>query len=479
MNSKLILTELQYSSLMKFIIETKFDKMVKNIIKVGDIIRISFKGSVNNFKVISSHGGQIQMDNIDTGSTNINFRYFITQTSLEGDDLEIRRVHKIKEKNKLTDIKSWKTINVKDVLNIEVVRNGAVVDTVDTPKPTDVKQQANREKGHRGKLDTEDFKTRVDDTILVFIHKIKEGNGLIINMVNGDVISMCCVGDESGKYTFILDSDTKMGELKKWDTFGVEFGGTGEAADEDLYELNKEVIKSTDGGKTLNIMFRGFSGEKTKDIWVKGITDISQKPTCVSEDGNIDQDDTDKSEKLKHDGKKAMDMILNDPNLKAAFYTQPTLWNLFVAELSGKEATGKGIVPTLDIINKYGRNKINDELGAEFKSGKNVMFSLVGGPISIPYRDEEDKPVKPFVLNSGTNYKIRVRDYTLGDNHTVLEDGNKKYKIIVKDKTDKEDVFNCDIIKYVDTKRGIIEYPRKNVEVLFNKESDGYKPYTD
>ncbi len=121
MNKKIILTESQYKRLMDFINETPYDKVVRNVVKVGDIIRIEYRNSTSNFKVVDNTNGQIIMDNIDSGSANINYRYFISTTSLYGSDLQIRRVHKIKEKDKLNDIKSWKILDVKDIKNIEVV----------------------------------------------------------------------------------------------------------------------------------------------------------------------------------------------------------------------------------------------------------------------------------------------------------------------------------------------------------------------
>ena len=118
---KVQITETQYNRLLKILSETRYDVVINKTVKVGDTIRITYKGTTNNFKVIRNDSGQVIMDNIDAGSTNINYRYFISFTSLHGDDLEIKRVHKIKEKEKLNDIKSWTSLDVKGITNIEEI----------------------------------------------------------------------------------------------------------------------------------------------------------------------------------------------------------------------------------------------------------------------------------------------------------------------------------------------------------------------
>ncbi len=66
--------------------------------------------------------------------------------------------------------------------------------------------------------------------------------------------------------------------------------------------------------------------------------------------------------------------MLKDPNLKSAFYEQPTLWQLFVAELTGKETKGRGIIAVTDIVKKYDDDKYSKELGAKFIKDKLIFF---------------------------------------------------------------------------------------------------------
>ena len=153
MNKKIKITESQYNRLIQLMVETPFDTMTKNSIKAGDIITITWKGTKNNFKVINNTSGQIIMDNIDKGSTNINYRYFMVYTSLNGDDLQLRRVNKKKEVDKLNDTKSWSPITVKDITNIEVIRDGKVVDKVDLLSPSPEKQQKQGKKPNENMTD--------------------------------------------------------------------------------------------------------------------------------------------------------------------------------------------------------------------------------------------------------------------------------------------------------------------------------------
>ena len=481
MSKKLILTETQYDKLFIFINESRFDKVIKDVIRVGDIVRIEYKNSVSNFKVVDSVNGQIIMDNIDSGSANINYRYFITTTSLRGDDLEIRRVHKIKEKDKLKDVKLWQKLDVKDVKNIEVLRNNTVIDTVDSPEPTNIKLQTAREKGQKRKPASEEFKTKVDDVILVFLNDIKEGNGVNLNTITKEVISLCCVSRGGNKFTFTLDSDTKIDDLKNWDTFGIEFKGGGEQEYEDLYELNKDIIKTTDGGETFNILFRANSGKETKEISFNNLLNIVPTPKCISDTEETNTNDTavEKSDvdSRKEEIKDMMKVILNDPLMKKAFYRQPTLWNLLISALEGKNPKGTGIGPAMNVISQYGtakNKKILGPNGNNFKVNKNAKFEVLNKEIFI---NPTGNPYDILRLSPNAEYDAMVNEYKLGDKHLTLSNKRLGFKIIVLGSAkDAPDTFEVSIVKVVKGKKTgeIKEYP-KNAKIRFvNERGSGY-----
>lgn len=184
--------------------------------------------------------------------------------------------------------------------------------------------------------------------------------------------------------------------------------------------------------------------------------------------------DVKSDEELRKEAKAAYELILNDPLLKKAFYKKPSFWNLFVAELKGKKAIGKGILPTLQLLNRYGTNKLNDELDAEFIQGKSVSFQTYGKPYTINVED------KVFQLDAGKIYKAVVRNYKTGDNFYVLDskEGNGNgYKLYIKSKTDVPDVYKCELIRYIrKANNEIKEYNHQgDVYIKLEKKSDGYK----
>ena len=77
-------------------------------------------------------------------------------------------------------------------------------------------------------------------------------------------------------------------------------------------------------------------------------------------------------------GKKALKAITSDPKLQAAFYRQPSFWKLFMADLQGKTAPGKGIQPTLALINGYldKKNKENNPELQPFVNSEIADFML-------------------------------------------------------------------------------------------------------
>lgn len=171
--------------------------------------------------------------------------------------------------------------------------------------------------------------------------------------------------------------------------------------------------------------------------------------------------------------------VMNDPDLEKAFYTAPSLWNYFISALKNKKATGKGIYPAYQIINRHLNDKINSKLpGFTDKENKRASFYLIDD-ISIPYYQINDpKTPKTFTLYKGI-HKATVRQFEagLGDVKVLTygsSGGNYGFKIAVKKPTgDRPDEFFCDI--YVNN-RNVEEnkYKISNVRLKFLN-SDGYK----
>lgn len=175
-------------------------------------------------------------------------------------------------------------------------------------------------------------------------------------------------------------------------------------------------------------------------------------------------EETEKVKKQRMYGKKALKAITSDPQLQAAFYRQPSFWKLFMADMQGKTAPGKGIQPTLELINGYmdRKNKQNNPDLASFKMQKNadltiskpisftVKSKILGGKdetYTIPANTPGDKytafnrPSNWFDATTNTSQNSTMLEYLDKDNKL-----NFKFKIMVKPPAISADTFKCDIV---------------------------------
>ena len=456
MNKKLKITESQYNRLLNLLLETPFDALIKNTINVGDDVSITWKGSKNNFKVVDDSSGHIIMDNIDTGSTNINYRYFMAFTSLDGDDLELRRVHKTKEADKLNNVKSWSLITVKDITNIEIFRNNKLIDTIDPVSPT-----AEKELAKNGKTSTNfgpDFINDVNNNLGIILEDLKVGKGLKVILNNTEVV-FCCSGIGNGNYELELNKNKSIPSLNKWDSFSLKIN-TDEAEPDNIYELNKDLIKTTDKGLTFDIKLKVRSGVNESEIWLTKIKGISVTVSCDDHsDDELDKtkDDEIVSDKLKTDAINAFEIITKDPTLKAAFYSQPTFWQAFVAQLKGEKPKSNSILPILDILDKYNlKNDESSKFMMNFNVDKLAKFSLLK-VIDVPYKtSDKTNDSKSFTTEK---QDITVRRYVVsGADKVLIKDlGDGLFlRVLVKKEVEGEDTFECELeIGELDNKKWV------------------------
>ena len=128
MKRKIKITESQYNKLKQSLVETPFDKLAKNTIKVGDVIEINDSGKKSSFKVLQSYGGQITMEGIS--SDVVKYIYTITSTSLHGNELGGYYIDKVRYSQNPKDIKNWPKIN-KQITDFQVFRNNKLIDAAD------------------------------------------------------------------------------------------------------------------------------------------------------------------------------------------------------------------------------------------------------------------------------------------------------------------------------------------------------------
>lgn len=468
MNNKIIITESQYERLQKILLETPFDVMVKNSIEVGDTVTITWKGSQINFEVMNITSGQIIMDNIDKGSTNINYRYLLTYTSLEGDDLDLRRVHKTKESDKLDDPKSWSNINVKDITNIEVKRNGSVVDTVDPVSPSAEKLQDKNDAAGDG----DETYDEINNNLGIILDSVTLNKGLKLAFSNTEVI-FCCIGRSNNIIDLEITDNKSITSLNTWDSFSFSL-----KEGDDLFNLNKSIVKTTDDGNSFGLKLDVRSGDKTGKIWLNGIVGVSITKACDSkEDDEADLVGKEEDEFSNLDPMEVARIISGDKNLQKAFYSQPTFWELLKAEIKGEKAMGSGIITAAKLINQYKDKNINEKLGAKFVNNQKVLYRLLDYPIDIRYTDKKGVPLN-FERKVGIDYYSTVKSYMFndseGDEYKVLENSEEKSKILVKDKTDEQNVFICDIVKEYIVNDEVKTNKEEDIRIKFY-DSNGYK----
>lgn len=232
----------------------------------------------------------------------------------------------------------------------------------------------------------------------------------------------------------------------------------------DVHELDIER-----GGKVLPIPDIGGNKQPAPDATtnqddISKPVELDPNVTSPTTSGDTSTDSTEKIKKERMYGKKALKAITSDPQLQAAFYRQPSFWKLFMADMEGKTAPGKGIQPTLALINGYLDKKNvdnNPDLGS-FKMGKNSDF-IITNPITftVPSKILGNKDETYTIPPSAAAYPYsgfyRQSNWldpvsNTHQNAAMLEylDKDKKlgfrFKIKVKPPAISKDTFKCDIV---------------------------------
>ncbi len=481
-NKKIKITEAQYSRLLQLMTETPFDVMTKQNIQVGDVVNIKWNGKNNNLKVIDNNNGQIFMDNVDS-----NDRLFMASTSLDGDDLDLRRIDKIKDKDKLNNPTSWPRITLKDISDIKVFRDGKLVDSVDPVGPTAEKQQKKGDDASEANV-SPDFMDEVNNDLAIIIEQLTEGKGLNL-MFNSGLVNFCCVDNTNSLFTLELNKgkNTTLPDLNKWDVFILPLQG--DPDNDNLYVANKNII-STNDGITYNLKFKVKAGENNGEVIIKAISGVNVIPDCSSteEDRPEDAEGEENPEETVLDAEKVLRMIMSDEKLQDVFYKQPTFWKRFKAELSdrkansklnknSKKALGSGILgSTINMVSKYGDKAVEQKVGKGFIKNNQATFMPLE-PVVVKYRDDKDvihSYELPMVKDS-----IRVRRHELDDVTQVLQktipNSPLSLRILVKNKTEKPNVKMCDVqVGIVQNNKHFVDKgTTPDVQIAFF-ESEGY-----
>jgi hypothetical protein len=271
------------------------------------------------------------------------------------------------------------------------------------------------------------------------ILKVKVVN---INPTNGDVIGDTEKGD---KVTFNVNSynqTTKMINFKIYDSNKQQFIDT-------PFQLN--TIENL-GGTANQTQQQPNNTQPEKDSEV-GDDEYNYVPGTV------------------------YNAITKDPELRKLMHHTPW-WDSFVSELMSKKAEGTGIINALNFFSSYQNEKLNKLLGDGFVVGKWAEFQVLDpvllyfeGPNGKTEELEFNVMAEYRALNQPLNLRDRNYDYRV-----LKAPGKNGYKIYVKEKTNQENVFICDITKSFENKQGELKKNTKqNIRIKFIL-SEGYKP---
>lgn len=257
--------------------------------------------------------------------------------------------------------------------------------------------------------------------------------------------------------------------------------------DEMLFNLNVNIGEDPFYIQDGELFFKGKTTKKDESekefnaSVIKFFIDAKQGGKKDDKSGDNEQDKLGKDilngkseEEFRAEAKIAMDMILNDPLLKKAFYRQPSFFELLKAELTGKKAVGKGILPTLQIVGDYKNREMDTKLGATFKEKEIVDYKL-DNRVILPYTTQSGE--ENFVLEADTNYRVYVAKSDFAGNRKLVsytDDTKSKvnYTIEILNPTDKDNIYRCKF-----TKEGGSKPVEALVEFIPRTDSNyGYKP---
>lgn len=146
------------------------------------------------------------------------------------------------------------------------------------------------------------------------------------------------------------------------------------------------------------------------------------------------------------DAQKIYDIITGDTQLRNAFYKRPSFWKSFTAELKGEKPKTTGYTVVQNLIDDYISGEGEKRLGKNFIKEKNIKFRPLD---NILIRYVENGENKEYRLNKNqeiTNMRYIGGKPTDGSKYN-LELVNPDIDVIIKEKTQRENTYVCDVIK--------------------------------
>lgn len=200
---------------------------------------------------------------------------------------------------------------------------------------------------------------------------------------------------------------------------------------------------------------------------IKDITDgeiIDDTESGDDEEGNTSS----------KNAKEIMKAIINDPLMKQAFYSQPTLWNLITSAIKGENPRGTGIIPAMNIVRNYVNLKIKKDLGPSadsFIPNVTARFKIIGSNVfSNPTGRQADR----LDLKVGDSYKAVYRE-KLENTNIILNCGLLKAQIIILSEIPGvENAFNVVFVKEIEGKNGVTTKKTNGKIQFVSQKGTGY-----
>jgi len=293
---------------------------------------------------------------------------------------------------------------------------------------------------------------------------ISQGKETEFILANNVKVVLKCLSDDNNIYKFqvIEDKNNIFGGVVN---LAIEINpGNGDPnRPEDEYNKNSKIIKSGQNPNNYTLVFTKLVGSKKtielqNIVSAKVVTEPEEPQPEEPEEPQEPTDDKTNEKDLTYDAKAAYDRILSDPKLKDAFYKQPSFWELFKAELTGKKPKGSGIITALDILDKYDLRRYDETIGAKFIPNQKVTIKFLED-----YKINFDKN-KTITFDKNTEYTLKVRPRKSGKQ--ILDGAN--YYIVVSGEVNDENLPDTFY-----TERGRIKY---KFTVIEGEKSPGYKP---
>ena len=436
---------------------------INKIFKVGNFVTFSVKSGDTNFPV------KLQVINspIDMGDKPINNVFFLKNLSNYPIDIK-NNYFMVNKPNQDIKSKKFEFIIIgkdengkfKTIPNKKYTfKNISKVDLYDASN-----KLINTYYSGENKTSDENEITEKENNFINLVNDLDKGDSLILTLLDNTNIILNFINKNNSIIQFdVASSTSNYNDLLN--VSSLEFNNT-----------ERNIIQNTENNTlSLNLeIFKNVNGDLVgSDLVINDIEDFS-----VGDASIIPIDDEEYyGEKSSEEAKKMMQAILNDPIMKKAFYSEPSLWNTIVSAIKGEKPRGTGIKPAKEILSKYQENKQEKKLGPQgdnFKRDKLAQFEVLNNNIVIK---SSGVSTEDLVLRTNTKYDALVNPYKVGDEYLTLSNKRLKYNInVLRPHKDITDGFDVKIIKYVKSKTTgeISEFSKNGIIKFFNVRNSGY-----